>query len=390
MPVSITRPHRAGAISGAIAATAAAIALAAGCTKVSPEDAAAGDGTVTVTITDEECTVDPASVAAGKTTFEITNPDSAAVTEAELVSATGRILGERENLTPGLSGSFSLNLEPGDYSIYCPGATSENTKFAVTGDGSAAQASAGPIEAQLADGVAAYADYVKSQTASLVTSTTEFADAIKAGDLANAKELYGPARTYYERIEPIAESFGDLDPAIDARINDVDDPAQWTGFHPLEKLLWEGNTTTGGAGLADKLVADVTKLDGLVQDLTYQPADLANGATSLLDEVSKSKITGEEEAYSHLDLLDFFANTDGAKRAFDLLKPALQRIDAELVTTIEERFTAVNQDLAQYKDGASYVDYTTLTQDQVRSLATKIDSLAEALSQVAEQVADYK
>ena len=41
----------------------------------------------------------------------------------------------------------------------------------------------------------------------------------------------------YERVEPVAESFGDLDPRIDARANDVP-KSKWTGFHPIERRLW--------------------------------------------------------------------------------------------------------------------------------------------------------
>ena len=43
-----------------------------------------------------------------------------------------------------------------------------------------------------------------------------------------------------------------------------------------------------------------------------QPAQVANGSVDLLGEVAKSKVTGEEERYSHTDLGDFEANVDGA------------------------------------------------------------------------------
>jgi iron uptake system component EfeO len=127
-----------------------------------------------------------------------------------------------------------------------------------------------------------------------------------------------------------------------------------------------------------------------VQTTTYQPADLANGATTLLAEVAGSKITGEEERYSHLDLLDFWANVDGAKRSFDLLTPALKRIDGALVATVNERFTEVNQALAKYRKGNSFALYTSLTKPQVKELADKVDALAEPLSKVAEKVVTYK
>ncbi|WP_276202557.1 imelysin family protein, partial [Acinetobacter baumannii] len=68
--------------------------------------------------------------------------------------------------------------------------------------------------------------------------------AVKAGEIEKAKELYAPSRQYFERIEPVAESFGNLDPDIDARDTDV--PAEeFKGFHHIERALWKDNTTKG-------------------------------------------------------------------------------------------------------------------------------------------------
>ena len=52
-------------------------------------------------------------------------------------------------------------------------------------------------------------------------------------------------------IEPVAEAFGDLDPEIDARANDVPADA-WTGFHRLEKALWVDHSLAGMAPVADE------------------------------------------------------------------------------------------------------------------------------------------
>ncbi|MEZ0166950.1 iron uptake system protein EfeO [Kineococcus sp. LSe6-4] len=341
----------------------------------------AAEGTVTVTLTDDGCTAEPDSVPAGPASFQVVNSGAGAVTEAELVNAGGRILGERENLTPGLTGTFSLQLEAGDYTIQCPNAATDTSPFTVTG-----AAPAGTEDPLFAAATSGYQDYVEQQVADLVTATGAFAAAVQAGDVARAKELYGPARVPYERIEPVAESFGDLDPTIDARIADVADPSTWTGFHRIERALFEQGTTEGMAPVAQQLVADVERLNTLVQTTTYQPADLANGASALLDEVASSKVTGEEEAYSHLDLLDVAANVEGSRTAFNLLVPALQVTDADLVTTIQGRFDDVQAALQPYRRGEGYALYTELTPEQVRDLATAVDAVAEPLSQVSGKV----
>jgi len=355
---------------------------ACGSSSATDTSASAGARTVTVTLVESGCagpSLRPSR--AGATTFQVTNSGAAAVSEAEILQGE-RVLAEKENLAPGLSGSFSVSLDPAEYSLYCPGAATEKTPFTVT----AAPSASGPTQStspELDKAVASYQAYVKDQAGQLVVATRGFAAAVTAGDVAKAKSLFGPTRAFYERIEPVAESFGDLDPGIDARENDVDDPAQWGGFHRIEKALWVSGSTAGMVPVARKLVADVEKLQGLAATAEYQPAQLANGASELLDEVGKSKVTGEEDRYSHTDLYDFAANVEGARKAYQLLEPELKTKDAALATTIDQRFTDVTTALAAYRDGPGYVDYSTVGQPQRRALAQKVDALAEPLSHVS-------
>jgi iron uptake system component EfeO len=231
-----------------------------------------------------------------------------------------------------------------------------------------------------------YADYVNEQAAELVKRTAAFTAAIKAGDTEKAKSLFASTREPYEKIEPVAESFGSLDPEIDARVNDVADGDQWTGFHRIEKGLYEDNSTKGLEKYADLLTEDVEALAKKAKTVTYQAAELANGSTGLLDEVSKSKITGEEDRYSHTDLWDFAANVDGSQAAYKLLSPAVAAKDKKLDEEINARYAAVDSLLAKYRTGDGFVLYTKLTPADTKKLSQAIDALAEPLSQVASKV----
>jgi iron uptake system component EfeO len=360
--------------------------VVAGCSDKSSNDAAASGATkVKIELTDDGCKTSPASIPAGAATFEVTNTSANKVTEAELLQGD-TIVGEKENLTPGLSGNFSLRLDAGSYTVYCPNAKTEKIDFKVTG--AAGKPSQDPaVQTALNQAVSGYQTYVIGEVAKLVPATKKLTDAVRAGDAAQAEAAFAPARYYYEEVEPVAESFGDLDPDIDARIDDVEDPSQWTGFHRIEKALWEDKSLAGMSPIADKLDADVTKLQGLVATTKYQPAQLANGATELLNEVASSKITGEEDRYSHTDLSDFEANVVGGQKAFDLLSPALQKIDPQLNSTVSKEFTDVLDALKPYQQASGgYVDYSTVGDDQRRVLTQKVDALAEPLSQVAAKV----
>ena len=282
--------------------------------------------TIEATLTPNGC--DPANISAkaGPTTFHVTNEDADAVTEFEILDKDGKIQGEIENVTPGLDRSFSMTLKEGTYTTYCPGGKKEKGTLEVAKSGTGKTADSAATTAA----VKTYLGDVESQTNQLVPATTTFVDAVKAGDVEKAKQTFAAARYHYETVEPIAESFGDLDPKIDAREGDVP-AAEWGGFHRIEKQLWEAGNVDGMAPVADQLLVDVKDLQSKIAGLELEPAQIANGAVELLNEVSASKITGEEDRYSHTDLSDFAGNVEGAQFAFTSVKPLLAGDDADAV-----------------------------------------------------------
>jgi iron uptake system component EfeO len=316
---------------------------------------------VSVRASNAGCSPAELRLPAGPASFTVTGTGEYGILDG------GRIVAEAENLAAGIEGHFSLTLQPGAYTLRCSGGP--DGRLVVTG------------ARQTVAGVDAYRRYLERETSLLVTRTHAFATALRTGDAERAKALFASAREPYEAIEPVAESFGDLDPRIDARVNDLEPGQKWTGFHAIEKQLWVRHTTRGTAKLADTLEADIAQLQSLVKTVKLEPAQIANGATDLLGEVSKSKVTGEEDRYSHTDLSDFAANVDGARAAFDAIRPALAKRDRSLATLIEGRFETVDGALAVHRDGDGFVAYDTLGRGEVRALSQVVDALAEPLSQ---------
>jgi iron uptake system component EfeO len=229
--------------------------------------------------------------------------------------------------------------------------------------------------------ITSYREFVVSQTEEFVASTQKFVDAINAGNINEAKRLYPISRSYYERIEPIAESFGDLDPKIDARDGDVPEN-EWSGFHKIEQTLWINNSTKGLEKVTEQLMSDSKYLRAKVETAEIDPILFVTGPVELLNEVSSTKVTGEEERYSHTDLADFAANVEGSEKIAQLLMPKIKEKDAELASTIEARFHELMSNLNQYKRGDQYVSYTELKKDEVKKLAQQVDALAEPISKI--------
>lgn len=205
----------------------------------------------------------------------------------------------------------------------------------------------------------------------------DFAAALEAGDIERAKDIYPEARMPWERIEPVAALFGDLDPALDAREGDV--PGEtWGGWHYFENALWTDGSVEGLAKYVTETRADAEKLVEVTKTIEMTPNDVASGAVDLLGEVSASKITGEEERYSHTDLWDFAANVEGSAAAFEAVAPLVS--DAALVREVRGRFDDLQAALAGYERGDGYVLYTEVTEAERRELSRLLDATAEPLS----------
>jgi iron uptake system component EfeO len=348
------------------------------------QPAAEGAPTIAVTATDDSCDVATADLDAGTHRFAVTNTGSK-VTEFYVYADGDRVVGEVENIAPGVARELLVQLPAGTYLAACkPGMTGDGIRSTLTVRGDSAPVAE---DQALAAAGTDYQRYVQSQTGALVEQTAAFVHAVKAGDVAGAQALYPVARTYWERIEPVAESFGDLDPVIDGREGDQAEGEDFTGFHRIEQALWQTGDLAAMGPYADRLLADVQEIATRANEVQLDPLQLANGAKALLDEIATGKITGEEERYSHTDLWDFQANLDGSQNAVQALRPSLAEADPELVARIDERFAATQAELAAYRSGDGFLSYEQLTEPQLRGLSDSITALTEAVSQVAAVVA---
>ena len=378
---------------------AIAALLLAGCVPNAPVDAHVT--AVAVESTDDECRVDTDTVASGPVTFTVTN-SGGSVTEFYLLGDDGlSIVSEVENIAPGSSRTLTVVAQPGDYFTVCkPGMIGEGigkAPFTVTGDAVAVD-----DDEAFAAAVASYTAYVQDQTAQLLPRVQEFVDAYKAGDDATARALFPIARINYERIEPTAGSFGDLDPRIDYRKPGAEaEGLEFTGFHRIEMDLWldaaianyPGETLlpldpAGRAELGDRLVTDVRALYDAVRspDFVLTVADITNGAIGLLDEIAApdGKLPGEENEFAHTDLYDFFANVEGAEVAYLSVRDiALAKGEAgeALVAELDAQFAAMKDLLAGYGDYESgFVSYDTVDQGARNELGAALNALSEPLA----------
>jgi iron uptake system component EfeO len=384
------------AIALALAATGAA------CVANTPAGSA-GTGAIAVRSTADACEVATTTAPSGTISFSVTNGGDE-VTEFYLLAEDGlRVISEIENVGPGLTRDLVVQVAPGTYVTACkPGMVGDGIRSAFTVTDSGAPVGAtGTLAEQLEAAEASYVAYVKDQAGALIAGTRAFADAYAAGDDDTSRELYAPTRVHWERIEPVAESFGDLDPLLDAREADLAEGETWSGWHRIEKDLWppapEANGGEAYVPLSDpERQAAAAQLVDLTQQLvdkvndpafTFQAFQISNGAKELLDEIASGKVTGEEEIWSHTDLWDFQANVDGAWVAFGVLSEVAAAADPALDAELRATFGQLQALLAQYgsiEDG--FRPYDELHEDDIRALAAAVDAGGEPLSRLTSVV----
>ncbi|MEU7646045.1 iron uptake system protein EfeO [Streptomyces huasconensis] len=387
------RPARLSVVTAV--ATAAALTAVTGCTEKS-DAKGGGANTVRVTATDDACEVSKKKLSAGHVELAIENKGSK-VTEVYLLFPDDRIVSERENIGPGTKQRLTAEVKAGSYEIACkPGMKGDGIRQKVTVTGGGTTAKRDP---RLDKAVAAYREYAQEQADATLPKAKVFTDAVREGDLAAAKKAYADSRIGWERTEPVAESFGDIDPKVDVRedgLEEGQDPEkEWTGWHRLERALWQdkkiGKREKELATLLDK---DLKDWQDRVGKAVITPTSMANGAKELLDEVATGKVTGEEERYSHTDLVDFKANVEGAEKSYELLKPVAAENDKKLTEELDKQFAALDKLLDKHREGGpdsyDFVSYDKLGKADVKDLQDGVNALAEPLSKLAAAVVTSK
>ncbi len=376
-------------------ATGTALALlvptVAACTSNSPGTGEGGERTIEVTSSDDACELSSTEVPAGPVTFEVTNSGSK-VTEFYLLGEDGmRIVGEVENIGPNLNRQLVLTVPAGSYTTACkPGMKGEGIRADFTVEKSEDGTVDAADDATVEQAEQNYATYVTDQSDQLLQKTQEFVDLYTAGKDDQARALYPEAREHWERIETVAESFGDLDPKMDAREADLEEGQRWTGWHRIEKDLWPPEdekytplTDAERETYGKDLLKNTRTLDQRVQKKTYPIDQIANGSIGLLEEVANGKITGEEEIWSHTDLYDFQANVDGARVAYEGVRPILLERDKKLAEELDTRFDDLQSELDEHREGKDgFVSYTELSKPEVKALSDKVTALSEPLSKL--------
>ena len=369
---------------GVVAAVAMGLGLA-GCGSATPLTGGPPANAIAVRTTADNCSLSASTAPAGPTAFRVVNATDRPSSVAVYAADGGRVVGEVDGVGPAGTRDLTVVLTAGTYTVACtPGQSGDSIRAALTVTG-ATTAATGDV-AELERAVTAYKVWVAAQASRLRSGTTAFVAAVRDGDLEAAKALYAPTRANWERIEPVATTFRDLDLRLDARQQDLDDVAAWTGWHRLEKALWVDGSLAGMEPVAAQLLTDTQDLVDRIDGVRLTIEQVTNVAKELVEAVASSELSGDEELYSHTDLWDFQANIDGAREAWKVVSAYVAVRDPNLTKAIELGFVDLQAELDKHRRGDGFVLYTGLSEPDIRILAAKVEALSEPLSHLTATV----
>ncbi len=365
---TMTHPRLAAALVAALALPALAA-----CTDntSSSSSSKGGDRTISVTSTDSSCKLSKDEAPSGNLVYKVKNNGSK-VTEFYLYGEDGlRIVGEVENVGPGLSRNLVINVPAGKYVPAC--------KPGMTGKGIRSDFDGHPVQRQGRGVGRDQAAGGGRQRAVPVLRLATRPSSCWPAPRRSSRRTRPATTTRHARCSRWCASTTNASSPWPSR--SATSTRAWTCARPTSSRVRSGpagtasrrtcgrrrRATSSCRSLAARrsptsCCADTVTLNDRAAKLHFTVDQIGNGAKGLLDEVAKSKITGEEETWSHTDLYDFQANVDGARVAFEGLKPVLQQKDPQLEKEIQQRFDDLQKLLDQYKRGSGYVIYTELTQ----------------------------
>lgn len=348
------------------------------------------DSVAEVTIQADGCVPAALTVPAGRTVFRIRNQSQRAV-EWEILDGV-MVMEERENIAPGFTQTLGARLPAGDYAMTCgllsnPRGTLHVMSTAASDEALAAR----PTLADYVGVMAEYRVYLAMQARGLRRQADAMEQAIQTGDLARAQRLYAPVRQAYQRIEPVAGLFADLDVRIDGQADYFQarerDPA-FKGFHQLELGLFFTRSLTGMQAVMQGLLADIDALQRRLTELTIEPDRMLAGAAALARDMAEIKLSGKEEPHAHTEWWTLQANLDGTVKVATLLDPFLARVDGNLAAKLRKDLERVQGLIAtQADEDQAGSGQAGLSEAARQALAQPLRALADDLAQARDALA---
>jgi high-affinity iron transporter len=370
------------------AALVAAPALIAGIT-IAASGGKPASGTPVVEVSAADCGRGFTAPKPGRQTFQVRNTGSR-TSEIYLIDpVSNAVYGEVEGIAPGTTRALIATVGTGSYAWRCVpngGKAVTSAAVRVSAGGGSVQAVLPVSEKDLAAPLAAYRAYVDQGLADLQTKTRTLRSDIDAGKLDRARKDWLPAHTRYASLGAAYGTFADFDAKINGRTaglaSGVEDPA-FTGFHRIEYGLWHGQSAATLAPYTKRLAADVDALRKDFPKQDFDPADLPLRTHEILENTLHRELSGNADYGSGTELATTEANLDGTRELLTLLRPLIDKRNAEVLPAVDTWMRRTEQlVLAQRAEDGTWTRLDKLSDTDRQRLDGTVSQLLEDLAPI--------
>lgn len=233
------------------------------------------------------------------------------------------------------------------------------------------------VEIEVAIEADKFKEFVSSQMDDFVTDTQLLASLVKEGKLEEAQKLYPLVTMYYERMQPIASNFEELDVAVNGVITKGKEN-EVTGFQRLAYGLFTEKQTSGYEEIASNLASDVKALQEALATLDVTKNNVLVSASLMFDTMLKDRLTTSSIANNEVYAVK--AQTEAAQ---EIVKIFMPRVEANSAANATEKLAILEEVIAYYEVGKEdYVNYSFFTTKQKEELSTAIKDAQTALEKM--------
>ncbi|MFF8026907.1 iron uptake transporter permease EfeU [Streptomyces sp. NPDC007896] len=370
------------------AALVAAPALIAGIT-IAASSGKPASGTPVVEVSAAECGKGFTAPKPGRQTFQVRNTGSR-TSEIYLIDpVSNAVYGEVEGIAPGTTRALIATVGTGSYAWRCVpngGKAVTSAAVRVSAGGGSVQAVLPVSEKDLAAPLAAYRTYVDQGLADLQTKARTLQSDLDADKLDQARKDWLPAHTQYASLGAAYGTFADFDAKINGRTaglaGGVEDPA-FTGFHRIEYGLWHGQSAATLAPYAKQLAADVDALRKDFPKQDFDSADLPLRTHEILENTLHRELSGNADYGSGTELATTEANLDGTRELLTLLRPLIDKRNAEVIPAVDTWMRRTEQlVLAQRAEDGTWTPLDKLSDTDRQRLDGSVGQLLEELAPI--------
>lgn len=253
--------------------------------------------------------------------------------------------------------------------------------------GKEAEETVKPVEQQeklgieLASEANAFKSYIEGQMDDFVKDTELLALLVKEGKLEDAQKLYPLVTMYYERMQPLASNFLELNKKINTSLGE-DKEAEGTGFAKLAYGLFNEKKTAGYEEVAEQLVTNIKELQLQLPSTDVTENNVLDATVTMLNQLATERLANESDANNEVYIAK--AQTEVAEQ---VVKIFMNRSTTESAAKATEQIAKLNEVIAYYEVGKQdYVNYSYFTSKQKEELTIAINNVKKALQKMNEEL----